>query len=231
MSWFDRLKKAAEDVVAKAAEGADKAGRYVAAHGPGVLGESAAELVAEKDYLKARQLAASGLTRELAAEVRAQLLPHWQIDGTRVVQINRLLGDAWRTLGEPRAAVEHFATALSRLRDPLLRSALREILIDEEQQVDAEYELALLLVLARANLEAGQGLPAYRYALEAIAQDARCGEALYLQGAAMLQRGLPPEAVLELYLKAASVVGVPTALGWVQELLPDRVETFRSWVG
>ena len=231
MGWFERLKKAAGDAVDRASTEAEKAAQYVAQHGPGFVGDGAAELLAERDYRRAAALAEDELDAPRGRQVQSLLLPHWNGDSNYAVLINQLLGDAYLALGEPGAATEHYQRALDLLRDPMTRRTSEPVIVDESGVVAEELELELLLAVAQLALDDGQYELARHRAMEALSNDPRCLEAHYLQAAALVGLGRPASLVQEALVKALLQSDYETVLPWVEELLPDQVDWFRGRFG
>jgi tetratricopeptide (TPR) repeat protein len=231
MRFLDKLKDAATKAVSQATEGAERLAKHVAAHGPGFIGESAAELLAEREYHRARELTAAGLTPQNAAGVVELLAPYANVDGTRIILINRLLGDACLLSGREPEAERHFRRALELWRDAAYRQDAEPLLIEEMGPIGDDYEAQILVALATILLHREDWDGCIRYSLQALQCDHRQQMAVYLQGVAMLRKGLPRDMVAEVFAKALSAGDQRQILAWVAELLPEHMDWFRRMVG
>ncbi len=231
MGWFDRLRKTAEDAAARLSSTAEQAARYVAEQGPGFVGEGAAEMLAERDWRRARAMAEAGLDRGTAAEVIALLEPHQWVDSDYALLLGGLLAQAYQAVGRLDEATATLTATLAKLRDPLVRRSAAAVLVEEQNQVAEEFEIDLLVSLASAALAAGDYGTCIRRSMEARGVDEHALTAYYLEGVAMLRHGFAPEAVAELWARAMVLGGGETVVGWVRELLPDHLPWFEGRVG
>lgn len=231
MSLLDRLKRAAVEAKDRLSAEAERATQYVAKHGPGTVGETAAELLAEQHYRKALALAGDSPSPSQAPQVIEILLPHWNVLGNYAVLINRLLARAYQASGEPAAAREHYRAALAQLDDPISATSARTILVEETDQVPADLATDLVVELASLELAAGEYRACIRWAMEALDRDARAMTAYYVQGVAMLRLDLPADEVSALFVKAMHHGNGATVVEWVRELMPDRVAWFERLAG
>jgi len=231
MGWFDRLRKTAEDAAARLSSTAEQAARYVAEQGPGFVGEGAAELLAERDWRRARQVAENRLDGGTAGEVIALLEPHLYIDSDYALLIGQLLAQAYQAAGRLDDAAATLTDTLAKVRDPMVRRSAAGILVEEQNQVAEEFELDLLIALASVALTKGDYATCIRRSMEARALDEHALTAYYLEGAAMLRQGFTPESVAELWARALMFDGGETVVAWVRELLPTHLPWFEGRVG
>ncbi len=231
MSLLDRLKHAAVEAKDRLSAEAERATGYLAKHGPGAVGATAAEFLAEQQYRKALALAGESPGRDTAPQVIEILLPHWNVPGNYAVLINRLLARAYQATGDLAAAREHFRTALTLLDDPSWAISARTVIVEETEQVPSDMATDLVVELASLELAAGEYRTCVRQAMEALSRDARTLTAYYLQGVAMLRLGLPADEVSALFVKAMHHGDPATVVDWVRELMPDRVAWFERMAG
>ncbi len=231
MSWLDRLQQAARKAKEQATEGADRLARAVAQHGPGFLGESAAELLAERDYKQARALAQAGLGEAVARQVVGLLLPIAETESHYAAPINLLLGDAYVALDAPDSAVEPYQRARRLLKDVRYQQTATSTLVEALDQVPDELLAEVLVALANVSLQNDDLNGCLRYADEAIEADRRALTAYYLKGCALLSKGGPEDQVIELWLRAVKSAGAgsrETVLGWIDEQLPAHRDWFEK---
>jgi tetratricopeptide (TPR) repeat protein len=226
MGFFDKLREAATRAANQVGDGAEKFARHVASHGPGFIGLGAAELLAERDYHRARELANDGLSPEIARQVVEMLAPHAEIDGTRIVLINRLLADSYLALEDEPRAKKHFERSLALLRDPLQKRDAEPQMVEELDLMPDVFEAQILTSLATIAINEDDVDGCMRYALQAIGADKDAHGAVYLQGMAMLRKGISHDAVAELFAKALSNTDPEQVLGWVRDLLPEHLAWF-----
>lgn len=230
MGFFDRLREKAADVVSQASAGAERLAKHVAAHGPAIIAESASELIAEREYHKARELGRGGLGPDNAQAILDGLAPYAEVDGTCIVLINRLLGDACVVLEREVEAEHYLKRSLSLFRDAANKRDAEPRIIEELEIMPHEFEAQLLIGLASLALARGDYDICIRHCMQAIGEDRHQSTAFYLQAKAMLKRGLPADIVGETLVKALDVTPPKTVLAWVAELLPEQVDWFRRLV-
>ena len=231
MTWMNRLKQAATEARDQISAKAEQAATYVAKHGPGAVGETAAELLAEQHYRKAVTQFGESPNREQAGKVLELLLPDWNVPGNFAVLINRLLARAYQSVGELAAAREHYRTAIDLLADPTVAMCARTVIVEETDQVPADVATELIIELASLELAAEDYRACVRQAMEALSRDTKALTAYYLQGVAMLRLGLPEDEVSALFVKALHHGDPGTVTEWVRELMPDRVGWFERLAG
>jgi len=231
MSLMDRLKQAAVEAKDRISAEAERATEYVAKHGPGAVGATAAELLAEQHYRKALAQVGESPSASQAPQAIEILLPHWNVAGNYAVLINRLLARAYQAKGDHDAAREHFRTALALLDDPSSAISARTVIVEETEQVPADLATDVVVEKASLELAAGEYRACVREAMDALSRDARAITAYYLQGVAMLRMGLPADEVSTLFVKAMHHGDPATVVDWVRELMPDRVEWFERMAG
>ncbi len=231
MDWKQRLRKAAESAAQRVTEGAERAARYVADHGPAGIGDSAAEMLAERDYRRARAVAESGLQGATARQVLELLLPHWRVEGNLRPLINRLIGRAYEARDELGPAAEHLEYALADLHDFAVMRTAERVMVEQEGLLPRDVEWDLLITLAEVKLKDGRYDDCLRHARDAVDLDPRRPLAFYWQAAALAKMGRPIEDIGEVLLRACRCANPDVVLQWSRELMPDHGEWFRRMFG
>lgn len=232
MSFMDRFKKAARQAVEKVAGAAEQGLDYAAKHGPGFIGEGAAEFVAERDYQRARELAGDELLPSIAKQIIDLLLPHWETDSRFAILINQLLGESYELVGDLEDAREHYQRALLLLRDPAQRTSAGPAMVEATGKVVEDVEAEVLTELARLLVAAGAYDKAIRYTMQALDLAPTRPGAYRSQGIAFLKKGLPEDDVLELWMRCVMQTDQrEQVLSWIREFLPERYEEFERLIG
>ena len=231
MGFFDRLRDAAARAANQAAEGAEKLAKQVAASKSGFLAESAAEMLAEREYRRARALADDGVTAENAPQIIEILTPYAATDCGHNVLIAYLLAQSHDVLDQDEQAWTQYQRAVDLMHDVLQRRDAEPLILEDQGILGDEFEARLLVALAGLALAAEDWNGCIRRCREAISIDRHAHTAFYLQGAAMLRRGQPADEVAELFAKALNEVDGATILAWVTELMPDHREWFERLTG
>ncbi|HAZ63166.1 MAG TPA: hypothetical protein DCZ72_06095 [Armatimonadetes bacterium] len=226
MSWLDRIRRAAAKAAGQAAEGAERLAKQVAASNTGFIAEGAQELLAEREYHRARELATDSLDRDKAAQVIEILTPYADVDCAHNVLIAKLLADAHNALDQDEQAFAAYNQALRLLRDPRQAMDSERQILDDQELLSHEFEADLLLKVAALSLALGDPANCYQTAAEAQRLDRNAHLAYYLQAAGLLGRGRPADLVMDLFVKALGEVPADTVRGWVRDLMPDQAEQF-----
>ncbi|MBI5834910.1 MAG: hypothetical protein HZB16_21625 [Armatimonadetes bacterium] len=231
MGFFDRLRVAASRAASQAAEGAEKLAKQVAASKSGFLAESAAEMLAEREYRRARALADDGVTPGNAPQIIEILTPYATTDCGHNVLIAYLLAQAHDALDQDGEAWDCYQRAVDLMHDVLQRRDAEPLILEDQGILGDEFEARLLVSLAALALAAEDWNGCIRRCREAITIDSHAHTAIYLQGTAMLRRGQSPDDVAELFAKALTEVEGPTIMAWVEELLPEQRDWFARLTG
>ncbi len=231
MGFFDRLRDAAARAASQAAEGAEKLAKQVAASNTGFLAESAAEMLAEREYRRARALCDEGVTVTNAPLIIEILTPYAGTDCGHNVLISYLLAQAHDVLDQDEQAWTQYQRAVDLMHDVLQRRDAEPLILEDQGILGDEFEAKLLVALASLALAAEDWNGCIRRCREAIGVDRHAHTAFYLQAVAMLRRGQPAEEVAELFAKALNEVDGATIMAWVEELLPEQREWFARLTG